>query len=53
MTDNEMELLIVIRENKDPAAALEKAVRIVAEYIRLGCPNESGWHPLDAPESTV
>ena len=47
MSDKEMELLIMIRENRDPAVALEKAVQIVVEYIRLGCPYE-----VDLPRLT-
>ena len=53
MNDREMELLIMIRENRDPAVALEKAVQIVAEYIRLGCPYEVDLPRLDTPKSTV
>lgn len=42
MTENEMELLKLIRENTDPERALQIATEIICQYIgqRESCPEQ-------------
>ena len=50
MTQNEQELLDIIRTNDNPQKALMTAIDIICQYIKQGCGDGS---PLDFSEQTI